>query len=132
MRRLDPYPRLPSDPAQRERKLVDLFRDIAETVNALVGEAMPKAVHSAAITADTLIFTGKCVYRGYTITVVTAGGTIDVRDGVAAGGGTIIDTIPVATAAGADKQKTVGRVCETGLYLDFNGATGTVIVDYEV
>ena len=93
---------------------------------------MPQANHSAAITADALVKTGRAVYRGFTITVVTAVGSIDIRDGVAAGGGVIIDTIPIGGAAGTRVEKTVGVVCETGIYVDYNGgATGTVVVLFE-
>lgn len=133
MKRLDPYPRLPADPTQRERKLVDLFRDIAETVNELARRTMPIAVHSPAVTADTLVKTGQCIYRGYHINVVTATGTIDIRDGTSAGGGTVLETIPIATAVGTRREYSVGVACDNGIYVDFNGgATGTVIVLYEV
>lgn len=133
MKRLDKFPRLPADPAQRERKLVDLFRDIAETVNALISETMPKAVHSAAITSDTLVYTGKCVYWGYTVTVATATADIDIRDGITAGGGVVIDSIASGTAKGTERDKNVGTICNDGLYVDYAAsATGTVVIHYEV
>ena len=123
-------------PATMERTeayaLYAIFRDFARQINALTESVMAKANHSAAITADALVYTGQTTYRGFTITVVTAVGTIDIRDGVAAGGGVIIDTIPAATAAGTRVEKVVGVICETGIYVDFNGgATGTVVVHYE-
>jgi hypothetical protein len=112
--------------------LYAIFRSFANQINLLTDAVMTKANHSAAITNDALVKTGQTVYRGFNITVVTAVGTIDIRDGVAAGGGVIIDTIPVATAAGTRFEKNVGIVCETGIYVDYNGgATGTVIVLYE-
>lgn len=112
--------------------LYAIFRDFARQINALTDHTMTKAIHSPAITADTLVRTGASTYRGFTITVVTAVGTIDIRDGVAAGGGVIIDTIPVATAAGTRIEKNVGVTCETGIYVDYNGgATGTLVVLYE-
>ena len=112
--------------------LYAIFRDFARAINELTDIVMAKATHSSAITADALVKTGQCTYRGFTITVVTAVGTIDIRDGTSAGGGTVIDPIPIATAAGTRIEKTVGVICETGLYVDFNGgATGTVIVLYE-
>lgn len=112
--------------------LYAIFKDFAKQINALTDYVMPKANHSAAITADALVKTGGCVYRGFHVTVVTAVGTIDIRDGVAAGGGVIIDTIPAATAAGTRVEKTVGVICETGIYVDFNGgATGTVVALFE-
>lgn len=112
--------------------LYAIFRDFARQINLLTDLVMAKANHSSAITNDSLVKTGQCVYRGFNITVVTAVGTIDIRDGTSAGGGTVIDTIPVATAAGTRVEKTVGVICETGLYVDYNGgATGTVVVLYE-
>jgi hypothetical protein len=112
--------------------LYAIFRDFARQINLLTDTVMAKANHSSAITNDSLVKTGQVTYRGFNITVVTAVGTIDIRDGVAAGGGVIIDTIPVATAAGTRIEKNVGIVCETGIYVDYNGgATGTVVVLYE-
>jgi hypothetical protein len=112
--------------------LYAIFRAFAKQINALTEAVMTKAIHSPAIAADTLVRTGPSTYRGFTITVVTAVGTIDIRDGVAAGGGTIIDTIPIGTAAGTRVQNSVGVTCETGLFVDFNGgATGTLVLLYE-
>lgn len=112
--------------------LYAIFRDFARQINALTEDVMPKANHSAALTADALVKTGQAVYRGFTVTVVTAVGAIDIRDGIAAAGGVVIDTIPVGTAAGTRVEKTVGIVCETGLYVDYAaGATGTVILHFE-
>jgi hypothetical protein len=112
--------------------LYAIFRDFARQINALTDEVMPKATHSAALTADGLVKTGSAIYRGFNVTVTTAVGTIDIRDGTSAGGGTIIDQIPIGTAAGTRYVASLGIVCETGIYLDFNGgATGTVVVLYE-
>ena len=122
-------------PANTEKSLAfalyGIFRDFARAINELTEEVMAKANHSSAITADALVKSGQVVYRGFHITVVTAGGSIDIRDGTSAGGGVIVDTIPAATAAGTRVEKTVGIVCETGLYVDYNGATGTVVVLYQ-
>lgn len=122
-------------PANTEKNLsfslYAIFRDFARQINALTEIVMAQAFHSSAITADALVKSGRVVYRGYTITVVTAGGTIDIRDATSAGSGTIIDTIPAATAAGTRVERLVGIVCETGLYVDYNGATGTVVVAFE-
>jgi hypothetical protein len=112
--------------------LYAIFRSFARQINELTDTVMAKANHSPAITADTLVKTGQATYRGFNITAVTAIGTIDIRDGVAAGGGTVIDTIAIATAVGTRVSYPVGIVCETGIYVDYNGgATGTVIVLYE-
>jgi hypothetical protein len=125
--------RLPSGmDATQAFSLYAIFRDFARQINALTETVMAKANHSAAITGDSLVKTGQCVYRGFTVTVVTAVGTIDIRDGITAAGGVVIDTLPIATAAGTRVEKAVGIVCETGLYIDYNGgATGTVVVHYE-
>lgn len=112
--------------------LYAIFRDFARQINALTAHTMTKATHSAALTGDTLVRTGVSTYRGFTVTTVTAVGLIDIRDGVAAAGGVIIDTIPVGTAAGTRVEKQVGITCETGIFVDFAaGTTGTVNVLYE-
>lgn len=111
--------------------LYAVFRDFANQINLLTDAVMAKANHSAAITADALVKTGQTTYRGFTITVVTAAGTIDIRDGTSAGTGVIIDTIPAGTAVGTRVEKTVGVICETGIFVDYNGATGTLVVLYE-
>lgn len=124
--------RLPVSSDSLTFSLYAVFREFANQINALTESVMVKANHSAAIAADALVKTGQGTYRGFTVTVVTAVGVIDIRDGVAAGGGVIIDTIPTATAAGTRVEKLVGITCETGIFVDFAaGATGTVVVLYE-
>jgi hypothetical protein len=82
-------------------------------------------------TGDAQVKATPGVYCGYTVTVVTATGTIDIRDATAAGAGTIIDTIPIGTAAGSTKTLANAVTCATGIYIDYNSsATGTVRVDY--
>ena len=124
--------RLPASGDTLTYSLYAIFRDFARQINELTDYIMPKAIHSSALTADALVKTGQGVYRGFTITTVTAVGIIEIRDAVAAGAGTVIDTIPVATAAGTRVEKQVGVICETGIYVDFAaGATGTLNVLYE-
>lgn len=124
--------RLPTEMDTRlSFSLYAIFREFANQINALTEDVMAKANHSAAITADALVKTGLTTYRGFTVTVVTAGGTIDIRDATSAGTGVIIDTIPAATPAGTRIEKLVGIVCETGIFVDYNGATGTLVVAYE-
>lgn len=111
--------------------LYAIFRDFARAINEL-SENFVKANHSAAITADALVKTGQAVYRGFTVTTATAVGIIEIRDAVSAGTGVVIDTIPSGTAAGTRVEKTIGIVCETGLYIDYAaGSTGTIIAVYE-
>ena len=106
---------------------------LARAINKIARDTMPIAVHSSAITADALVKSGKCTYRGFTVTVTTATAAIDIRDGTSAGGGTVIDTIPATTAAGTRVEKIVGINCDSGIYVDYAAsATGTVIVHYEV
>lgn len=69
------------------------------------------------------------VYYGYTITTVTATAVINIRRGTVSG--QIIDAIPAATAVGATKSLAHGLQCEGGIYVDFNGASGGVVVHYE-
>ena len=70
------------------------------------------------------------VYAGYTVTVVTATGPINIRKATVTG--QIIDVIPAATAAGATKTLNHGLQCEGGIFVEFNGgATGTVVIHYE-
>ena len=110
--------------------LLQVLRDLADGLKEVSDIVMAKATHSSAITADALVKTGQSTYRGMSITATTAAGTIDVRDAIAAGAGTIIDTIPAGTAAGTYIENVVGVICETGIYVDYNGATGTVVILY--
>ena len=92
---------------------------------------MARANHSSALTADALVRTGAATYRGYMVLVATATATIDIRDATAAGGGSIIATIPAATAVGA-YPLSVGIACDLGVFADYNGAaTGTIVVLFE-
>jgi hypothetical protein len=111
--------------------LLQVLRELAEGLKQITDQVMAKAVHSPAITADSLVKSGQSTYRGLSVTATTAGGTIDIRDATSAGSGTIIDTIPIGTAAGTYIENVIGVVCETGIYVDYNAATGTVIVLYE-
>lgn len=70
------------------------------------------------------------VYYGYTVTVVTATGPINIRKTSASG--QIIDVIPAGTAAGSNRSLSYGTQCDDGLFVEFNGgATGTVVINYE-
>lgn len=103
----------------------------ARAINALYREVMPITVHSQALSADALVYTGRCVYYGYQVTTATAVANIQVRDAVAAGAGTVIGTIVSGAAVGQYPTST-GILCETGLYCDFlAGATGTVLLLFQ-
>lgn len=70
------------------------------------------------------------VYYGYTVTVVTATAAINIRKTSTTG--QIIDVIPSGTAAGVSKlYGEPGVAADGGLFIDFNGGTGTVVVLYE-
>jgi hypothetical protein len=111
--------------------LASIFREIETAFNDLESIVLDSANHSAVITADALVKTGKGKYKGYTVNVVTAVGTIDIRDGVAAGGGVIIEQIPAAKAVGRYETNRPW-VFETGIYVDYGvGATGSLVILYE-
>lgn len=88
-----------------------------------------KVYASASLTASGQAGLGNAVYYGYTVTVVTATAAIFIRQGSSTG--QIIDVIPAATAAGASKDRSLGIACTGGLFVDFNGASGTVVILYE-
>lgn len=70
-------------------------------------------------------------YVGYTVTVVTAVGEIRVYDNATAASGTLIDVIPVGTAAGANRNLATPIALKNGLYVDYvGGATGSVTFFY--
>lgn len=89
-----------------------------------------KITPSASLTASGLVGQGNAVYHGYTVTVVTATAAINIRRGSVSG--QIIDVIPSGTAAGSTKHLDHGlAVGPDGIYVDFNGATGTVVLHYQ-
>ena len=69
------------------------------------------------------------VYHGYTVTAATATAAINIRRGTVSG--QIIDVIPATTAAGTTKSLGHGLGCDGGIFVDFNGATGTLVIHYE-
>lgn len=89
---------------------------------------MPKIKASSSITADAQVGLENTVYYGYTVTVVTATAAINIRR--TSDSGQIIDVIPSGTAAGATKHITNG-IHTDALFVDFNGASGTVVIHYE-
>lgn len=91
---------------------------------------MNKVNYASPIAASTKLRERTAVYFGYTVTVVTATAAIFIRDGVD-NTGTIIDVIPAATAAGATKSLAQGLALTNGLFVDFNGGTGTLVVHLE-
>lgn len=118
-------------PADARYALNTILAEFARQINALTDEVMPKSIHSSAITADTLVKTGACTYRGFRVTAATATAAIEIRDATSAGTGIVIDVIPATTAAGT-RVDVAGINCETGIYVDYGAsATGTVVVLFE-
>ena len=88
------------------------------------------AIEYHSSTADALIKTGPGVYYGAIVNVALSAATVVIRDAVAAGAGTIIDTIPASSAIGAQRNfNGKGIKFTTGLYIDYGG-TGTVVTLY--
>lgn len=88
-----------------------------------------KVKPSASLTASAQVGLENAVYYGYTVTAVTATAAINIRKGSASG--QIVDVIPAATAAGSTKSYDNGLAMDGGLFVDFQTATGTVVVHYE-
>lgn len=88
-----------------------------------------KVKPSASLTASGLLVDAGN-YAGYTITVVTAVGAINVRRGSASA--QIVDVIPSGTAAGTTKTYDYPVQMDGGIFVEFaGGATGTVVMLYE-
>jgi hypothetical protein len=92
---------------------------------------MERVLAAPTLTASGLVggASSSQVYYGYTITTVTATAAINIRRGTVSG--QIIDIIPSGTAAGAKVSLAHGLQAEGGIYVDFNGASGGVVVHYE-
>lgn len=78
-------------------------------------------------TASGQAFVGPAVYGGWVVQAATATAIIYVRHGIDATG-PVIDKIPVGSAIG-DKSVLPAQIdCPNGVYIDFNGGSGTVRV----
>lgn len=87
--------------------------------------ALTAELRSPVITAQGSISPNDGAYVGYLVTVATAVGVINVRDGGV--GGAILDTIPVATAPGTMRNLAVPLRFKTNLFAEFvGGATGSI------
>jgi hypothetical protein len=77
--------------------------------------------YSGVVTSDTLVKTGSGVVHTLTCgsDAAATAGTLSVRDGVAAGGGTIIATIEFVAAYFPPVTLTYDAKFGTGLFLDF-------------
>lgn len=64
-------------------------------------------------------------YGGFVVTTATATAPILIRNGA---GGTIVESIPAASAAGTRYTPSNPIACPAGVYFDLNGGTGTVTV----
>lgn len=92
---------------------------------------MEGAVKYLSTTASAVVARGKAKYYGYIVTTVTAAAALQIRDATAVAGGTVIDTIAIATAIGVKALLPHPIQCETGLVFDLNGGTGGVTLLYE-
>jgi uncharacterized membrane protein len=92
---------------------------------------MERVLASGPLTASaTVAKDSSNVYYGYTVLVVTAVGSINIRK--TSQTGLIMDIIPAATVAGSARSLAHGLQCEGGIYVEFaGGATGTLIVHFE-
>ena len=81
-------------------------------------------------TGNNTVGLGNSVYYGWNCTVVTAVGVINIRKSSITG--QIIDVIPVATAAGSNRDYSYGSAMDGPIFVEFvGGATGTVVIKYE-
>jgi hypothetical protein len=70
------------------------------------------------------------VYYGYSCTVVTATGNIQIREGGASG--QVIDVIAATTPAGTIELYSLGIQFDGVIYVEYTGgATGSVVIFYE-
>lgn len=91
---------------------------------------MAKCMPSASLTASSAVGLNNAVYHGFIITVATATGAINIRNGSVSG--QIVDVIPAGTTAGTRVVIDPGIALDDGIFVEFNGgATGTVVVLYE-
>lgn len=92
---------------------------------------MERVLASPTMTASGLVggASSSSVYYGYNVVVVTATAAINIRRGSSSG--QIIDVIPSGTAAGSTKHTAHGLQCEGGIWVDFNGGTGSLVIRYE-
>lgn len=81
-------------------------------------------------TADSLVVRGPCKYYGYIVNVALSAAVCDIRDGVSAGGGNVVDTVAASSAAGTRGLLLHPVQFNNGLFIDFAG-TGTITVLYE-
>lgn len=90
---------------------------------------MAKTYASDSLTASGQVGQKNAAYHGYVVTVTTATAAINIRKNSLTG--QIVDVIPSATAAGASKSLSNPIGMDGGLFVDFNGASGTVVILYE-
>lgn len=89
-----------------------------------------EALRYKVMSASGLINANLMKYTGFYVSTTTATAAILIKDG-ASSSGTVIDTIPSGTAAGFRAMAPYPIMLNTGLYVDFNGGTGTIVVLFE-
>ena len=85
------------------------------------------AERKTAATADAVIADTPGYYYGYTVTTVTATAAILLYDNATTNSGTVVDVIPIGTAAGTSKIFAEPIRLNNGLYAKFATGTGTVL-----
>jgi hypothetical protein len=91
---------------------------------------MSEKVAVAVLTASGLVGQNNAVYHGFIVTTATATADILIKKGTSASG-TVVDVIPSASAKGSSRNYAHGIAMDAGLFVDFNGASGTVSILYE-
>ena len=88
-------------------------------------------ISSGSVTGDTLVCTGAGILHTVTISpndAAPTAGTIDVRDGVAAAGGTLLFSWTLTTAVFTPFTLVFDVPFTTGLYLDFTTTADVNVV----
>ncbi|WP_156972512.1 hypothetical protein [Nitrosospira sp. NpAV] len=87
-------------------------------------------VASGPKSVDSLINNGACILYGYIVHAATATAAITIENGITAGSGATVATLPPGKIAG-EYIFPVGISCSNGLFLNYaTGATGSVSVLY--
>lgn len=89
-----------------------------------------EAVRYKVMSASGLVGANLMKYTGFNVSTTTATAAILIKDGTSTSG-TVIDTIPSGATAGTRAMTPFPVMLNSGLYIDFNGATGTIVVFFE-
>lgn len=90
---------------------------------------MAKVKATPVLTASAAVGQNNGVYHGFHVIVATATAAINIRETNVSG--RIIDVIPATSAAGTRYTNEDGIAVDGGIFVDFNGASGSIVVLYE-